>query len=193
MDYKLYQSDFIKRNHQLFLNDCKHAYNKIKNLINTKDTTWNYDKYNIFSLTSGSLLFYNLYKELNYYIRDFIGNDRPLWIQSWLNYHNTDEILQEKLGKNKGYHFHHSPYHGYISIDPQNTITKFKNGLQIKNKIGQIYIGPGNQNKNIKKHDDFDHFVDIISLSSNPRITIGFDIDDTSSLNYPNINVLPLL
>ena len=193
MDYKLYQSNFIKRNHQLFLNDCKRAYNKIKNLIDTKDTTWNYEKYNIFSLTSGSLLFYNLYKELNFYIRDFIGDDRPLWIQSWLNYHDTDEILQEKLGKKMGYHFHSSPYHGYISIDPQNTITKFKNGLQIKNKIGQIYIVPGNKNKNLKKHDNFDHFVDIISSNSNPRITIGFDIDDTTSINYPNINILPIL
>jgi len=191
MEYKLYQLDLIKDNHNHFLHDCKISFDKIKSLTNSEDTTWNYNKYNIFQITYGSLNFYHLFKEFNHFIRNFIGDDRPLWFQAWLNYHTTDEILYKKLGKKIGYHFHNSPYHGYISIDPQNTITKFKNGLQIENKVGQIYIGPGNANKNLVDKDSFNHFVDIISPSLNPRITIGFDVSD--EYTYSNNNAIPIL
>ena len=55
MEYKLYQSNLIKNNHQAFINDCKTSYNFIKKEYGW-DTTWGYYKYNIFSLTSSNLL-----------------------------------------------------------------------------------------------------------------------------------------
>ena len=174
MEYKLYQSDLIVKNHVLFVNECVKLYNLLKERYNISDTTWAYFKYNIFIESSTSILFYKLYKELNYYIKDFIKDDRPMWIQSWLNYHLDDNHLQESLGDKIGFHGHNSTYHGYISIDPQDTITKFRNGLEVKNKIGQFYIGPGNQGD--EKNNTWDHYIDTISPSHSPRITIAFDL-----------------
>ena len=67
-------------------------------------------------------------------------------------------------------HGHSCQYHGYISIDPKNTTTLFKNGLQIDNKIGQIYIGPSGG------LSEWDHCVKINQPYRGNRITIGFDI-----------------
>ena len=97
-----------------------------------------------------------------------MGDDRPLWIQSWLNYHKGKEVEKELP-----MHSHKENYHGYISILPQDTSTIFKNGLKIDNKIGQIYIGPGD-NKN--DNDYWDHYVKINKPYEGIRITIGFDI-----------------
>ena len=175
MKYKIYQSDLIKNSLKDFQMNCKTSFEILKSITNSKDTTWNFYKYNIFNITSGSLLFYNLFKELNFYIRDYVGNDRPLWMQSWLNYHEEDDTLLTSLGNKKGFHGHDSLYHGYISIDPQNTITKFRNGNEIINKVGQVYIGPG-RNTNKPGEYPFDHYVEIISPSISPRITIAFDL-----------------
>lgn len=189
MDYKLYQCNLIKENYNAYVNECNIAFNKIKKEIKSEDTTWNYYKYNLFYTTSTSILFYNLYKELNFYIRDFIGNDQPLWLQCWLNYHKNIKVLSNALGKDNGFHGHLSKYHGYISIDPQNTITKFRNGLEIKNKIGQVYIGPGDES--IGKENGWDHLVEVVSPSLKPRITIAFDIETKPNL-FKN-NMIPLL
>tara|TARA_R110000803_G_scaffold137125_1_gene204108 strand:- start:89 stop:661 length:573 start_codon:yes stop_codon:yes gene_type:complete len=184
MDYKLYQSKLIQDNHQSFVNNCYETYKIIQTKFNTNDTTWYFNQYNVFSLTSSSILFYKMYKELNYNIREFIGDDRPLWIQSWLNYHIDDNHLQKSLGNKKGFHGHYACYHGYISIDPQNTITKFRNDVQIKNKIGQVYMGPAN--KGDKNNNTWDHYVDLITPSPLPRITIAFDI-----ITIQNIKIHP--
>jgi|TARA_R110001592_G_scaffold130015_1_gene342945 hypothetical protein len=181
MDYKIYQSSIISKHHNSFLKNCYEAKKLIQTKFNTNDTTWCYNKYNLLSLTSSSVLFYKMYKELNHNTREFIGDDRPLWIQSWLNYHIDDNHLQNSLGYKKGFHGHQSCYHGYISIDPQNTITKFRNGLEIENKIGQIYIGPGNKGKKLE-NNSWDHYVDIITPSPSPRITIAFDIITTQNV-----------
>ena len=191
MDYKLYQSDLIKNHHSLFINQCKKAYDKIQQLINSKDTTWGYNDYNIFSVTSASLLFYKLFKDLNFYIRDYIKHDEPLWLQAWLNYHPTKEILSNSLGEKHGFHFHESSYHGYISIDPQPTTTIFRNQLRIQNQPGQIYIGPGKLHKT-GKNGGWEHYVKINSPITQPRITIGFNILDqvNSVVNPHNIPLL---
>ena len=192
MAYKIYQSDLVLKNHQQFLNETKLAYFYLKNKYNTSDTTGLYKKYNLFAITSNSLLFYKLFKELNSYIRDYIGDNRPLWMKSWLNYHNTPQDLDNSLGESAGFHGHLATYHGYISIDPQNTITRFRNGLDIQNKIGQIYIGPGTNTLTTNVESGWDHFVDLISPSLSPRITIAFDVVEVPNVLGDDID-FPLL
>jgi len=185
MEYKLYQSNLIKNNHQAFINDCKTSYHFIKKEYGW-DTTWEYHKYNIFSLTSSNLLFYKLYKELNYYIRSFVGDGRPLWMQSWLNYHEGKEVEQKlKL------HGHPWDYHGYISIEPQNTTTVFHTGYEIQNKMGQIYIGKGNGQNNPKQ--SLTHYVKINEPYEGVRITIGFDIATIPNEFISSMKFIPLL
>ena len=184
-NYKIYQSDLIKDNYQLFINQCGFVSDLIIKNLNTTDTTWSFDKYNIFSITSSSILFYKLYKELNYHIRSFIKDDRPLWIQSWLNYHKGEEV-EKKLHP----HGHGGQYHGYISINPQDTTTIFKNGLQIHNKIGQIYIGPGNGGDPTDK--EWNHYVKINKPYNGIRITLGFDISSKPD-TFLNSFFIPLL
>ena len=178
MEYKVYQLDIIKNNHRKFVRQINCIYKQIKKEFKSSDTTWVYDKYNIFSKSSASLLFYKLYKKLNYCIRDYVKDDKPLWMQSWLNYHNSQNLALS-LGEKQGFHSHNAKYHGYISIDPQNTITIFRNGLEIPNKIGQLYIGPGS-NSGLKPPPEgpWDHYVKVLTPLSKPRITIAFDIID---------------
>ena len=185
MDYRLHHSKLIKDNYQSFVNNCKICYDFLKKEYG-EDSTWLFNKYNIFSLTSSSLLFYKLYKELNYHIRSFVGDDKPLWIQSWLNYHEGEEV-EKKLPS----HGHPWDYHGYISIEPQNTTTIFHKGYEIQNKIGQIYIGEGNGQNN--ENPDLTHYVKINQPYEGIRITIGFDIATTPNKFVSNMKFIPLL
>ena len=50
---KVIKSELIKNNHQLFIDKCNQAYQKIITLIKSRDTTWNYSFYNIFTITAG--------------------------------------------------------------------------------------------------------------------------------------------
>ena len=183
-NYKLYQSSIINSNHPQFLTECDLTFQQISQSINSTNTTWNYNKYNIFNITSSSLLFYKLFQELNHIIRDYLGNNNPVWIQSWLNYH------KEKMVPNiLPMHSHKEKYHGYISINPQSTTTLFKNGVEIDNKIGQIYIGPG---RNGGDDTSWDHYVRVNESYEGSRITIGFDISCRYNAKlYPSF--IPLL
>ena len=71
--------------------------------------------------------------------------------------HDHDNVL--------GWHNHDWDYHGYISIDPKNTVTEFRN-YKIENKTGQIYFGPGQREHRVVCLDEF----------SDKRLTIGFDV-----------------
>jgi len=176
MSYKIYTSNIIKENHVSFVNQCKFAKKRIEELLDVQDGTWDYDKYNLFCVTSMSVLFWNLYKELNVHIRNYIGDDRPLWLCSWLNFHSYEDAI-----KKLPYHSHQASYHGYISIDPQDTVTEFKKGFKIKNKIGQIYLGPGGD-----ENVDYHHRVINNSYYSKPRITIGFNVGDINDfISHP--------
>ena len=185
MEYKLYQSELIKNNHLSFINNCKTSYDYLKSIYG-EDSTWNYHNYNIFNITSSSVLFYKLYKELNYYIRSFVGNNQPLWIQSWLNYHEGNEV-ERKLSS----HSHRWDYHGYISIEPQDTTTLFHKGYEINNKVGQIYIGLGNGQEN--ERPELTHYVKINKPYKGIRITIGFDVATTPNKFLGNMKFIPLL
>jgi hypothetical protein len=185
LNYKLYNIDYIKNNHQNFISESKKAYDLFKRIFNTKDSTWHYTKYNLFCLTSSSLIFYNLYKELNFVIRDFLQTDQPLWLQSWLNYHESNKV--ETTLK---FHSHQSSYHGYICIDPKDTNTIFKNGLSIENIPGQIYLGPG---RGLDPLGNYDHKVVVNSPYEGNRITIGFDIKFEVDIMHTNLGWIPLL
>lgn len=179
-NYKIFQSDLITQNHQGFVKQCEIAHTLLTQQYSIKDSTWEHEKYNIFGLTSSSLLFYKLYQELNYHIKSYMGYNKPLWMQCWINYHKGNKV-EESLK----YHSHTSLIHGYICIDPQNTSTIFKNGLKIDNKIGQIYIGPGNPKKD--PNSGWFHKVKINQPSEKTRITLGFDVSDIpNNIIYPS-------
>jgi hypothetical protein len=164
-DFIVYQSDYIVKNQRQLFDDIDQAHVNFKRLFPSNDSTWSYDKYNIFSLTAPSTAFYSLYKELCGVVRQQLGFDRPLWMQAWINYHTSDELLD--------WHEHAFDYHGYISIDPKNTITRFSD-YTIENKIGQIYFGPGNRQ----------HKVEAVTPFEGVRTTIGYDIHTIPSSPY---------
>jgi len=179
MNYKLYQSKEIQNNYKDFVTDCHYCHEVFTGHFDgviLKDTTWTYSLYNIFNLTSTSILFYNLFKELNSMIRDYVGNDKPLWLESWLNFHNENEVLKK--------HHHEFAYHGYISIDPKNTSTVFPN-FEIQNKIGQVYIGPGGT--------DYTHYVKVNKPFTGKRITIAFNLHDQPNKMSNNLGLMPIL
>jgi|TARA_R100001460_G_scaffold6517_3_gene17099 hypothetical protein len=169
----LFKSKIISDNQNLFIDKCNKAFDKISSIINTKETTWNYGLYNIFAVTAGDEYFYELFKELRKIIKDYHGKDQNLWIQSWINYHKYDELLD--------WHNHDWLLHGYISIDPKKTRTVFEDGTQIINEIGNIYIGPCN----------LKHKVIIDEPFVGNRITLGFDVIDNSFENN-KISFIPL-
>tara|TARA_R110000823_G_C15684723_1_gene474646 strand:- start:63 stop:590 length:528 start_codon:yes stop_codon:yes gene_type:complete len=163
----LYQSDLIIQNKEAFIYECNYGYTKISNKLKAKDTTWSYKEYNIFSVMAGSVLFYNLFLELSAIIKEYHNKQEPLWMQSWLNFHDSNELLD--------WHNHAWPFHGYISIDPKNTSTVFRD-FEIKNETGNIYIGEGQKEHKVISHEEF----------SSPRITIGFDVTSTKNV-YPDM------
>lgn len=166
-DYKLYQSNVIDDS---FVRECE----KVKSyFFADSDSTWTFEKYNIFSLTSSSVLFYDLYKELNYLIRDYCNSSHRLWMQSWINFHSHNEVLD--------WHNHPWDFHGYICVDPKQSITEFRD-WKIENKQGQIYIGPG----------DAEHRV-IAQPYDGLRITIGFDCSFKENSDFSNLSMVPVL
>ena len=150
---KVYKSETIINNQNKIISDLEYVKNK--NLFD--DYTWDYSKYNVFTLNPNSIFLNKVFLELKTIIRDYLQTDEPLWFQSWLNFHYENEVLQR--------HTHEWPYHGYISIRPNNTTTVFDN-FEIKNEVGNIYIGPGNLYHSVRVDKSF----------KEPRITLGFDI-----------------
>lgn len=138
-----------------------------------------YRFYNVFNLTSPSPLFWGLLKELSTIVRTELQTDAPLWMQCWMNMHNPKEVL--------GWHDHHFPYHGYISIDPKDSVTQFKEGdtkYEIKNEVGNIYFGPGwNRMHRVVVNEEY----------QGPRITLGFDIITQPTVPDDQFSVIPLL
>jgi len=140
-----------------------------------------YRFYNVFALTSPSPLFWGLLKEVSRIVRLELRApaEQPLWMQCWMNMHNPKEVL--------GWHDHHFPFHGYISIDPKNSTTQFKEGditYEIENEVGNIYFGPGwNRMHRVVVNDDYE----------GPRITLGFDIITEPTLPDDQFSLIPLL
>jgi hypothetical protein len=194
-DYQVIKSQNIIEYHEHFVRECFQVHDRFKKLFPDKDSTWGYGYYNIFAATSPSPIWYNLYKEVRDLARDFANDERPMWIQAWLNFHNADQVLD--------WHGHDWPYHGYISIDPKSTTTIFKGvdkrqspfrdtqditevpyEYEIKNEIGNIYIGPGHRQHKVVVDDVYD---------DSPRITLGFDIQTDPERPFEQWSLLPLL
>jgi hypothetical protein len=160
--HKIYSSQTIIDNHQQFIDLCNYLGQELKKEFHEyPDITWLYDKYSIFSYASSSILFYDLYKDLNKYIREYVGDDRRIWLQAWLNFLSYDEVESVLHA-----HGHEWDIHGYISIDPKETSTQFTH-FSVKNKIGNIYMGPCGVNYNHKVIND--------NKWDGNRITIGYD------------------
>lgn len=138
-----------------------------------------YRFYNVFNLTSPSPLFWFLLKEISFVVRTELKSDAPMWMQCWMNMHKPNEVL--------GWHDHHFPYHGYISIDPKDSVTQFKEDdlrYDIKNEVGNIYFGPGWKRM---------HRVVVNNEYDGPRITLGFDITLEPNLPDDQFSIIPLL
>lgn len=185
-DYTLFQSEYIAANQAAIVADLELSFKLFHQMfesIPNADSTWSYDRYNIFALTAPSSVMYEVYKEMRNVIRNQLGDTRPLWFEAWINFHRPDQVLD--------WHTHNYDYHGYISIDPKKTNTVFEN-YSIENKIGQIYFGPGHRY----------HKVEALELFEGHRITIGFDVhclpEHKLILEYiekpfRNLSLMPLL
>ena len=156
------QFPYIKENQQAFIKTSQLAHKRFlfnfAQVNKTLSSTFFYRYYNIFALTVGCSFYYKLFYDVQKTIRAFSNTNKPLWFQSWLNFHKKDEVLN--------WHSHADVlFHWYISIDPKNTITEFED-YEIKNEIGLMYIGPGYKKHRVKVLEDF----------KDERITIAFDV-----------------
>ena len=175
-DFKVIQSSLIIDNQEKFIDRINKSYTMHQKMFRGQDSTWSYGLYNIFSITSPSILMYDLFVELKGIINDYLPEYKYKWMQAWVNYHSSDEVLD--------WHNHSWDYHGYISIDPKNTTTIFEGGYKVDNKVGNIYIGPGNRRHKVVVNEEY----------SGPRITIGYDVQVFREGSRPqgNLSLLPL-
>tara|TARA_B100000902_G_C27212747_1_gene865319 strand:- start:626 stop:1138 length:513 start_codon:yes stop_codon:yes gene_type:complete len=167
MDHRLYKSQVVLDNQRVMINILNNAIP----LLGGIDTTWSYDKYNVFGLTSPTQVFYDLFNELRGFCYDYT-DAKQLWMQSWVNYHMPDQVLQ--------WHNHEWPIHGYICINPHLTKTVFED-YTIDNMIGDVYIGPGNRY----------HRVEVTEPYYTPRITLGFDLLTDPTQASENLGLIP--
>jgi len=173
-DYELINLQFIKDNKEEFIKNANLAHKRFVfnygKTFNEMSSTWFYRYYNLAALTVGCPLYYKFYKELQKIIRRKVNNDKPLWFQSWLNFHSQDEVLK----------WHNHPdclFHGYVSIDPKRTETEFKD-YKIKNETGTLYIGEA----------ALMHRVNVLEPFEDKRITIAFDIVDEKCFKKNMVN-----
>jgi hypothetical protein len=161
-EYYIKNLSYIEKNKDHFIEYANLAHERFKvaygNVFNQKSSTWFYRYYNITCLTFGSVLYFKMFEDLQKVIRKFSKTKKPLWYQSWLNFHKPDEVLD--------WHDHKEClFHGYISIDPKNSETEFED-YKIKNEVGNVYIGSP-----YKKHR-----VNVLKPFNGHRITIAFDV-----------------
>ena len=157
-DYMLVNLSYIKKNLKHFKEYAYLAHKRFKFNYGNKSSTDFYRYYNCMGLLVGSTYYYKMFQDIFKIIKKYSNTKKSLWMQCWLNIHSENELLD--------WHNHcDSLFHGYISIDPKNTETVFEN-YTIKNKIGNVYIGPSyRQHKVVNKKPYNDK-----------RITIAFDV-----------------
>lgn len=167
--YMIIDLDYIQDNIDEITNETILIHSKIKSLLHMEENniTWEYCRFNFFTMVGGSQHYYNIYKVIKdniigYFDRIKFKPDQ-MWFQSWINVHLYDEVLKA--------HDHTLEYHGYFSIDPKDSDTIFidenNNELyRVKNKIGRIYIGPTRRRHYVQNNAPYDDH----------RVTIAFDI-----------------
>ena len=162
--------------------NVEEQHEKDKEFLNNMDEGFSgYRFYNLFALTSPSPLFWLLYRDIRTVVRTTLNTDEPLWFQCWMNMHKPDQVLN--------WHDHKFDYHGYVSIDPKDSITKFHDPntnvrYEIKNEVGNIYFGPGWDRK---------HKVCVNENYAGNRITLGYDIHTQPDLPDDQFSLIPLL
>lgn len=186
-NYSLFQIEFINERQTKFLESANDVSERIKHFLNlqkdSKDITWFYQHYNVFTATCGDKNFYDLFVAINLAIKEYlkihnVKMDGMMYMQSWLNNHNFDEVL--KL------HDHACPIHGYVSIDPKKSKTVFTDGIEdniiyeIENKPGLVYIGPGKRF----------HRVENLERWDGQRLTVAFDLNDEKNRH---LSFIPLI
>ena len=177
--YKIIDIPFVKKQKNNLIKDAVIAHKRFNFIYNTSksdDSTNYYKYYNFINLTFGSIYYLELFKLLKKHIFNFTKLDK-MWMQCWLNYSEKEKQVLD---------WHNHPecsFHGYLSIDPQNTETHFEN-FKIKNKTGRLYIGSPN----------LFHKVVIKKPFKKPRITLAFDVVSQKEVNniykkYGQINI----
>lgn len=165
-DYIVKDINYISDNVDNFIKDAELAHNRYLNTYGKffdKGSTWFYKFYNFMCLTSGSEYYYKLFNIIQKEVKNLHEKQEPLWIQTWINYHSQEEVLN--------WHDHSNCImHGYVSIRPHKTITEFES-FQVDNTPGRMYIG-----KPYNKHK-----VSVLEPFDTPRITIAFDIIDSKT------------
>jgi hypothetical protein len=179
-NFKIWRSSEIVENKEEFISQIESSRNSLMAIYPDIDSTWGYNVYNIFAVSAGYEMFYNLYKDLQFIVRDYMQTEEPLWMQSWANYQYENDLLD--------WHAHFDwDCHGYISIDPKNSITMFE-GFEIINEVGNIYIGPSDVQHKVYSKNQYD----------GRRITCGYDIGsknvllDMQEKNAVNISFMPI-
>lgn len=193
----IFDIPYIRDNQKEIISHCEHSFHRIKECISKwknipydsisgRDVTMYYGLYSIYSISAPSQHFYNIYLALTesinrYYNTHFNKKPSQVWIQSWLNNHVSNEVLDK--------HSHGFDLHGYISIDPRDTETVFfdsedhdKELYKVPNFSGKIYIGPGNR----------PHYVHNLSKWKGQRYTLGFDVI-TSPVDLYNLGAIPIV
>lgn len=178
--YRVYRSSDIVENKDEFVRQIESSRQSLMSIYPDIDSTWGYNVYNLFAISAGYEMFFNLYKDLQHIVREYLQTDEPLWMQSWANYHYENDLLD--------WHAHFDwACHGYISIDPKDSTTMFE-GFKIDNEVGNIYIGPSNVQHKVYSNSQYDGH----------RITCGFDIGTRDVLlemqerNAVNISFMPI-
>ena len=68
IDYEIYKSDIVLENQKELIEDLEFC----MNTEIVKDFTWDYDKYNIFTLNPNSVVLHKLFKDLTGFIRYYV-------------------------------------------------------------------------------------------------------------------------
>lgn len=168
-EYLLKNLSYIKDNQEEFIKGANLAHERFVfnygKTFNQMSSTWFYRYYNLSTLTVGSPLYHKFFIDLQKIIREYSNTDIPLWYQCWLNFHDESEVLKR----------HNHPdclFHGYVSIDPQDTETAFDD-YTITNEVGNLYIGQAG----------LMHQVNVLTPFNGKRITIAFDVVDEQHFN----------
>lgn len=177
MTYTLFNFDYIKQNQQEIIQELKISQTNLEK-FGIFDTTKAYIYYNIFGVSSPSKHMYAIFQKVREIVREKFPSEM-IWIQSWLNYQDYDQVLS--------WHNHTCSWHGYISIEPQDTFTEFEDWT-IENECGNIYFGPGKVMHRVVNNSNY----------PGKRITIGYDIileQDYTGMVLPteNFGAIPLL
>ena len=163
-EYMLVNLPYIKKDINNFKRYAHLALKRFEFSYGKKSSTDFYRYYNCITLLVGSKKYYKMFKDIFKIIRKYSNTKEPLWFQCWLNFHKENELL-------KWHNHYEALFHGYVSIDPKKTETVFKN-YTIKNKIGNVYIGPSEYNHKVVSKNSY----------NDERITIAFDVIDEKKI-----------